>query len=77
MNLPQKSGFYVPHYYDQFLETGNPEFKEAIIVYNNKDVIQTHEIANWYDKSQINVLVSGLWRIGGKRFRKIVSRKVK
>jgi len=44
-----KSGFYAPHYYNQFLETGNPEYKEAIIEYNNKDVIQTYEIANWYD----------------------------
>lgn len=45
-----KSGFYAPHYYNQFLETGNLEYKEAIIEYNNKDVIQTYEIANWYDE---------------------------
>ena len=46
-----KSGFYAPHYYNQFLETGNPEYKEAIIEYNNKDVIQTYEIARWYEDS--------------------------
>lgn len=45
-----KSGFYAPDYYKRFLETANPDDKGAIIEYNNKDVIQTYEIANWYDE---------------------------
>ena len=35
--------------YDKFLETGNHEHKESIIEYNKKDVIQTYEIACWYE----------------------------
>ena len=35
--------------YEKFLETGNYEYKERIIEYNKKDVIQTYEIACWYE----------------------------
>ena len=36
--------------YKKFLETGNIEDKEGIIEYNKKDVLQTYEIACWYEK---------------------------
>lgn len=35
--------------YKRFLETGNHEYKEEIIEYNKKDVIQTYETAYWYE----------------------------
>ncbi len=35
--------------YNKFLETGNHEHKESIIEYNKKDVLQTYEIARWYE----------------------------
>lgn len=35
--------------YKKYLETGNIEYKERIIEYNKKDVLQTYEIACWYE----------------------------
>jgi len=35
--------------YVKFLETGNHEYKEEIIEYNKKDVLQTYEIVCWYE----------------------------
>ncbi len=35
--------------YKKFLETGNIEYKERIIEYNKKDVLQTYVIACWYE----------------------------
>ena len=42
-------GLAAIYLYKKFLETGNPEYKEGIIEYNKKDVIQTYEIACWYE----------------------------
>ncbi|MFX0104361.1 MAG: TM0106 family RecB-like putative nuclease [Candidatus Hodarchaeota archaeon] len=36
--------------YGKFLNTGNIEYKESIIEYNKKDVLQTYEIACWYER---------------------------
>ncbi len=35
--------------YKKFLETGNIEYKESIIEYNKKDVLQTYAVACWYE----------------------------
>ena len=35
--------------YNKFLETGNHNHKESILEYNKKDVLQTYEIACWYE----------------------------
>ncbi len=35
--------------YNKFIRTGNNEYKESIIEYNKKDVLQTYEIACWYE----------------------------
>ena len=42
-------GLVAIYLYKKFLETGNHEYKENIIEYNKKDVIQTYEIACWYE----------------------------
>jgi len=42
-------GYEAVGLYKRFLETGNHEHKERIIEYNKKDVIQTYEIACWYE----------------------------
>jgi predicted RecB family nuclease len=42
-------GLAAIYLYKKFLETGNHEHKESIIEYNKKDVIQTYEIACWYE----------------------------
>ena len=42
-------GYVASALYEKFLETGNPEYKEGIIEYNKKDVLQTYEIACWYE----------------------------
>ncbi len=42
-------GLAAIYLYRKFLETGNLKFKENIIEYNKKDVLQTYEIALWYE----------------------------
>ena len=42
-------GLAAIYLYKKFLETGNHEYKENIIEYNKKDVLQTYEIARWYE----------------------------
>ena len=42
-------GLVAIYLYKKFLETGNTEYKEKIIDYNKKDVLQTYEIACWYE----------------------------
>ena len=42
-------GLAAIYLYRKFLETGNLEYKENIIEYNKKDVLQTYEIARWYE----------------------------
>ena len=42
-------GLAVKGLYEKFLKTGNLEYKEGIIEYNKKDVLQTYAIARWYE----------------------------
>ncbi|MHA1196510.1 MAG: TM0106 family RecB-like putative nuclease [Promethearchaeota archaeon] len=49
-NLNIRNGLQAISLYQQFLESKNLEFKNAIIKYNNLDVIQTFNIVKWINE---------------------------